>query len=157
MFSSSMRSRREWALLYGKRCLKETWLRKITSFTTFSKEEDNSTELPGIRKGEVLFLQPDIWLGFKCYEMLLIRIKCLNPQFYLVPDKANGEFWLWLKAVWGLFDRELLLAEIERKTFLASDLSEQEAIRELCLAPKNTNPSPPFLQTLVSNLFFLDF
>lgn len=48
---------------------------KLPSPTNFSKEEDISTELLGIRKGEVLFLQFYIWLGFKCYEMLLIRTK----------------------------------------------------------------------------------
>lgn len=157
MFSSSKRSRREWALLDGKSCLKQTWPTKIPSFTNSSEEEDASTELLGIIKGGVLFLQAYIWLGFKCYEMLLIRTKCLNLQFYLVPNKANGEFWLWLKVVWGLFDMELILAEIERKTFLSFPWTEQETIQEFCLALKTTKSMPPFLQTLVSNPFSLDF
>lgn len=81
MFKSSMRSRREWALLDGKSCLKQTWPSKVPSSTNFSKEEEISTELLGIRKGEVLFLQPYVGLGSKCYEILLIRTKGLNPQF----------------------------------------------------------------------------
>lgn len=117
-----------------------------------NKEQGISTEWPGIPEEAVLFLQPGVWLGFKLWNAAH-QNQGLKPQFCFVPDKARSEFWLWLKVVWGLFDREVLLAEIERKTSLAFHWNKRWSKNSAWLL-KTQSQALPFYKHRFPTLFY---
>lgn len=149
----SSREQQGWALLDGNCCPKQPWPKSpAPKLLKRIKNRVSPLNDLGFQRRQWYFcsLVSDWDLS---YEMLLIRTKGLKPQFCFVPDKARGEFWLWLKVVWGLFDRELLLAEIERKTSFAFHWNKRPSKNSAWLL-KTQSQALPFYKHRFPILFY---